>query len=60
MNYLQDLKELNSWIKLYNREKGRVCTPVFHRSGQDREGSAGAPAEPVDAVRARDGYGTPE
>ena len=32
-NHLKDLKELNSWIKFYNRENGRVCTPAFHRFG---------------------------
>ena len=32
-NYLQDMKELNSWIKFYNRENGRTCTPSFHRFG---------------------------
>ena len=32
-NHLQDLKELNNWIKFYNRENGRICTPAFHIFG---------------------------
>ena len=33
VNHLQDLKELNSWIKFFNQQNGRVSTPCFHRFG---------------------------
>ena len=33
VNHLSVLKELNDWIKYYNRENGRVTTPAFHRFG---------------------------
>ena len=33
VNHLAMVKELNSWIKFYNEEMGRVCTPSFHRFG---------------------------
>ena len=32
-NMLQEIKELNSWIKMFNENNGRVCTPSFHRFG---------------------------
>ena len=32
-NRLQELRDLNSWIKYYNSQNGRVCTPAFHRFG---------------------------
>ena len=32
-NHLQDIKELNSWIKFYNSQNGRICTTSFHRFG---------------------------
>ena len=32
-NHLQDLKEINSWIKFFNTQNGRVSTPCFHRFG---------------------------
>ena len=32
-NRLQELKDLNSWIKFYNSQNGRICTPAFHRFG---------------------------
>ena len=27
------IKEINDWLKYYNRANGRVCTPSFHRFG---------------------------
>ena len=33
VNKLEMLKEINSWIKFYNKENGRTCTPSFHRFG---------------------------
>ena len=27
------MKELNSWIKFFNTQNGRVSTPCFHRFG---------------------------
>ena len=32
-NHLKDIMELNSWIKFFNSENGRICTPSFHRFG---------------------------
>ena len=32
-NHLQDLKDLNAWIKYFNSQNGRVSTPNFHRFG---------------------------
>ena len=32
-NRLQDIKDINSWIKFYNIENGRLFTPCFHRFG---------------------------
>ena len=32
-NRYKDIKEINDWLKNYNRENGRVCTPSFHRFG---------------------------
>ena len=33
VNHLDMIKELNSWIKFYNEQNGRICTPSFHRFG---------------------------
>ena len=32
-NRFKDIKEINDWLKNYNRDNGRVCTPSFHRFG---------------------------
>ena len=33
INQLKDIKEINDWLKTYNKANGRVCTPSFHRFG---------------------------
>ena len=33
VNHLADIKEINAWLKNYNGDNGRVCTPSFHRFG---------------------------
>ena len=32
-NHLGEIKELNSWLKFFNTQNGRICTPSFHRFG---------------------------
>ena len=50
-NHLKDIMELNSWIKFYNTENGRICTPSFHRFGvrTTRGRLAGGPLTSIQA-----------